>query len=362
MTKEELFTRVKFLSTLPVQHLSYLRYALLYKNYIQENKMMLGSDLAEELLGLLFQKASKLDNSRSILRSAIDDLGTIYRMREINLNRLPVENYLFARKICTQFLNEIKLSDFLTITKRSLHSDFRRYKNALASLFYRMKETKEYHVYYAKFRNVLLAFLAGNILLPQDVAPYRQVIDIFEDQIEKADHYLSIIEEKKEKPNCMNAFGKNTSLIRENSFLSKNAIFFVMEKGISGFLELDESKDEEKAMAAKLLWGMVRVSNEEPLYDFLYDKKNGLSTIYCRTQNSIIRAQKVAQSVLNMYSSELLLQTALTPYLDIQRYGVFYEKEKVMEQVRHNLLLLQAGGIINFATQEKYIKEIEQNL
>lgn len=367
MTNEELKERVNCLASLSDCHPSFLHYCSKYISYIESYQFQIGQDQSKEMLKLLVKKISVNANERSgILMRALDELKSIKKSDSIRLTKLPISHYIFARSICIQFLKDISPADFINISDIALFSKKNEFIGYLSELFFKMKNSSDYFIYYSKFKQVLLNSILNHILKPEDIKVYLGVIEYFEKEIEEKDIFLSLIDEKKnEVVGSMEIFGQDerkNDLISVTGGLTKKATVDLLRQGVSIVIKWGKSQIQEEKKALNALIAFCNALPIDPILDYLYDSDNQLHTIYSRTRLEIISAQKEAQSVLNIYTPDVLLRTALDPYYESRLYNLPYKRSTVLQQLKNNLTVLYENGIISLQTLNSYMNNLEKQL
>lgn len=361
MTLSELKERINLLLTLSGDHPSYLRYLEKYQRYLVDHQPEIGIDYVNEaqrkLPAALFRQAK---DKSVVLQEAINDLNVIRRAKIIQLTRLPLSSYLFARTVAVEFLQKIKPTYFVDPYDRSLLLDNNFYQQKFAKFLAVLKGSKDVYGIYSKFRKVLIIYLVNNILSPQNVAPYKKLVEYLEKEIDKINQFLALVDQSDEI-NLMSAFGDLPS-IYEAGEITTEVLLGLMDTGISYILKMKDSKNEADQLVATNLLHLATATPGEPLHDLIYDQEHGTEIIYCRRRAEILEAQKIAQSLLNIYSPEVLLKTALNTVYEIKTYNLDYDRESVLKTTKDNLSLLQAHGIITLETLVKYEQKLENDI
>lgn len=364
MTNEELEERVNCLVSLSDFHPSFLYYCSKYIEYIETYPFNIGKEKARDMRTSLVKKVSDSYQRRySILTRALSELNSIKKSDSIRLTKLPISHYIFARSICISFLKNISPAHFVDLSNIALFTDKYMFKQYLSELFFRMKNSSDYFIYYSKFKQVLMSYILNYILKPDDIKAYLGVIESFEEEIAQKNIFLSLIDEKK-SINSMTIFEqeKESSLISITGGLTKDALLSFLKQGSHLAIKWGESEIPEEKKALESIVTFCSASAIDPILDYLYDLDNQLHTIYCRTRSDIISAQKVAQSVLNIYTSDVLLHTAIDSYYNIKLYKLAYKRDTVLKQLRNNLTVLYENGIISIQTLNSYMNSFEKEL
>ena len=320
------------------------------------------------MLKSLIKKISINAHERSrILMGALNELKSIKLSDSIRLTKLPIAHYIFARSICIDFLKNISPADFINISNIALFSKKTEFKKYLSELFFKMKNSSDYFIYYSKFKQMLLNSILNHILKPEDVKVYLDIVEYFEREIEEKCIFLSLIDEEKKKESIesMKIFGQakmENNLISVTGSLSKDAILDLLKQGSNILIKWGESTIQEERKAMNAIIAFCSALPIDPVLDYLYDLDNQLHTIYSRTRSEIISAQKEAQSVLNVYTPDVLLRTAVDPYYESKLYGLPYKRDAILQQLKSNLNVLYENGIISIQTLKSYMSNLEKEL
>lgn len=367
MTNEELKERVDCLISLSDFHPSFLYYCSKYIKYIESYQFQIGLEESKTMLKSLVKKISINANERSvILMGALNELKSIKKSDSIRLTKLPIAHYIFARSICIDFLKNISPADFIDIANIALFSKRAAFRKYLSELFFRLKDSSDYFIYYPKFKQVLLNSILNHLLKPEDIKVYLGIVEYFEKDIEEKNIFLSLIDQKKkETVDSMKVFGnteKESKLISITGSLSKDAVLALLKQGVSVMIKWGKSTTQEEKKALNAVIALCNALPIDPILDYLYDSDNQLHTIYCRTRSDIISAQKEAQSVLNVYTPDVLLRTAVDPYYESKLYGLPYKRDSILQQLKNNLTVLYENGIISLQTLNSYMTNLEREL
>jgi hypothetical protein len=351
---DEFFRKYEILMELSPKHPAFVSNFNNYLVFISKNLAVLGKK-GNEMFDNLFGRV--VENKQvDVFVSMFVELNRLKRANEILLKNAPLVNYLFARALAIKFVKEVKESDFFDIAFASLFKNEEKFEKALYVTFRCFDDFEDKFEFYPIFRRSLLLMFGNGILSRKDVEKYVPVVERFEKEIEEVEDSLRLVSGTE----SMSAFGGRR--LKADGAVSGEVLVEFFRRGSEFLEEMSKSDRKEDFEVWKGLVGLMTVRPYDPVCDFILDKQLGTRLIFHHVRKDVFLAINVCQSMVNLFTPDLLVQTALSDYYDIVMTGRECDVDALIERTSRNLALLREQGIINVETQQDFIDKMRKGL
>jgi hypothetical protein len=351
---DEFCQKYEVLMGLSAKHPAFVSNFSDYMFFISRNLSALG-DRGSVMYDSIEARLSE-NQQVSVFISMCQELNRLRKSNEILLNNAPLVNYLFARSLSIKFVKEVRESDFFDLEYAALFKNKGKFETALYETFRCFDGFEDKFEFYPVFRRSLILMFGNGILMKQDVERYLPVVEKFESEIEAVERELSLSDDV----GLMNAFGDGR--LKLNGAVSGKTLLEFFRKGPEFLMKLSKSGVKSDYEVWKGLMDLMLVSEYDPVCDFVVDKQMGTQLMFHHDRRDVFRAMTLCQSMVNLFTPDLLVQTALSDYYDVVLTGARCDVDLLVDRTVKNLALLREQGIINVETQQDFVEKMKAEL